>query len=253
MAGKEELPEELDPKANPRRRGMRGFCMVGRDASKALWESQLRWAPKEDRHHEFQKVYVLLLHPCVCVCVSVSVRVHEQRLCERVDDAQLHWTLTARVWGWRIHAHRLTQAGLNQWLDCTPLPRRSTSTHSSGECCLVRSTATQRTAWRLIARSRCVSGAGVCTARAKVYVDDAGMGFTLQPEGGWPRAILASADTSLTSGSRRRRHQTPDAAEHSRPHTQPTPRPVSQVTTRPSPSPGLGRHRNRSSLFGGLC
>ena len=63
-AGKEEVPEALDPKANPRRRGMRGFCMVGRDASKALWESQLRWGPKEDRHHEFQKVYVLLLRSC---------------------------------------------------------------------------------------------------------------------------------------------------------------------------------------------
>ena len=67
---------------------------------------------------------------------------------------------------------------------------------------------------------------GVRTARAKVYVDDGGHGFTLQPEGGWPRAITA---TSVQS-SRRRRQQTPDAAaEDTRPHTQPLPRPVSQV------------------------
>jgi hypothetical protein len=48
----------MDPRANPKRRGVRGFCMAGRDQSKALWESQLRWGPKESRQHEFQKVYV---------------------------------------------------------------------------------------------------------------------------------------------------------------------------------------------------
>lgn len=76
------MPEALDPKANPRRRGMRGFCMVGRDASKALWESQLRWGGQEDRHHEFQKVYVLLLGPSVCACERcVRLQLHSLRGC----------------------------------------------------------------------------------------------------------------------------------------------------------------------------
>lgn len=70
-------------------------------------------------------------------------------------------------------------------------------------------------------------GVYVWTARAKVYVDDAG--FTLQPEGGWPRAISATAEQNRTGGSRRRRQQTPDTAADTRPHTQPLQRPVPQV------------------------